>query len=168
MSGNYPGIQPNNTAYIKQFSYGVPSNLWYLKTYANINNGIKPVITPNTNISKDLYIPGNLYIDGNIYKPSDSVLKQNITKLNIETCKLMNLNPVSFEFIDDIDNTTHYGFVADEFENEYPELVNIKPDKTYSSIKGIDYLELVPLLVCKIQQMQKEIDDLKNKFETNI
>jgi hypothetical protein len=58
----------------------------------------------------------------------------------------------------------HYGFIAQDFEKEYPELVTIKPDKTKQNIKAINYLEIIPLLVSKIQIMQKEIDELREEL----
>jgi hypothetical protein len=79
----------------------------------------------------------------------------------------MKLKPSSFEFKDDPSNHIHYGFIANEFENEYPELVQTKPDQKYSKIKSINYLEIIPLLVHKIQQMQQEINELKSKIDSS-
>jgi hypothetical protein len=46
---------------------------------------------------------------------------------------------------------THYGFIANEIETEYPELIEIKPDiKASCKIKSVNYLEIIPLLVHKI------------------
>jgi hypothetical protein len=77
----------------------------------------------------------------------------------------MNLQTKEFTFKDDSSKQIHYGFIAQEFEVEYPELVFIKPDKKLNNIKAINYLEIIPLLVDKIQLMQKEIDDLKDKMK---
>jgi hypothetical protein len=160
---NYNGKQANNTAYIKNFTYGTPSNLWKVKDY-NVGVISKTVIMPTSSKYENLYIPGDLFVDGSIVNPSDINLKKNIKLLNIETSeKLLNLKPTSFEFKDDPLNNIHYGFIAGELENEYPELVKTKPDQKYSNIKSVNYLEIIPLLVHKIQQMQKEIDELKSK-----
>ena len=75
----------------------------------------------------------------------------------------MNLKPSKFTFKDDPTNHNHYGFIAQEFENEYPDLISVKPDKNMANIKAINYLEIIPLLVSKIQMMQTEIDELKAK-----
>ena len=75
--------------------------------------------------------------------------------------KLLNLNTSQFTFKNDPLSNIHYGFIAQEFEKEFPELVTIKPDKNLANIKAINYLEIIPLLVNKIQLMQKEIDELK-------
>jgi len=164
---NYNGKQPNNSSYIKNFVYGVPSNLWKVINYKKINGASENVITPSSNNYTSLYIPGNLFVDGNITNPSDVILKKNIKCLNIETTeKIMSLNPSSFEFKDDPSGHIHYGFIAGELEKEYPELIYIKPDKKNSKIKSVNYLEIIPLLVHKIQLMQKEIDDLKGKINS--
>lgn len=162
---NYNGRQPNNTAYIKNFVYGIPANLWKVMNYTKSDGTIVSVITPASALYDNLYIPGDLFVDGSIVNPSDANLKKNIQSLNIETTeKLMKLKPSSFEFKDDPLNQIHYGFIAGELENEYPELIRIKPDTKNSHIKSVNYLEIIPLLVHKIQIMQQEIDELKSKI----
>jgi hypothetical protein len=163
---NYNGKQPNNTSYIKTFVYGMPANLWKIINYTKSNGTKEVVITTSSTNYDSLYIPGDLYVDGSIINPSDAILKKNITSLNIEkTEKLMNLKPSSFQFKDDPSSQIHYGFIAGELETEYPELIHTKPDQKYSKIKSINYLEIIPLLVHKIQIMQQEIDNLKSKME---
>ena len=159
---NYNGRQPNNTAYIKNFISGVPSNLWKAYSYVDNSEESFNVLTPTAEKYYSVYIPGNLYVDGSIINPSDIHLKENISDINEEqTNKIMNLLSKEFTFKDDSKNQIHYGFIAQEFEKEYPELVFTKPDKNIHNIKAINYLEIVPLLVKKIQLMQKEIDELK-------
>jgi hypothetical protein len=163
---NYNGRQPNNTAYIKNFVSGATSNLWKAYSYINSSGESISVLTPTTQTYSNVYIPGNLYVDGNIISPSDINLKQNISLIDEDkTNKLMNLQTKEFTFKDDSSKQIHYGFIAQEFEVEYPELVFIKPDKKLNNIKAINYLEIIPLLVDKIQLMQKEIDDLKDKMK---
>lgn len=159
---NYNGKQANNTAYIKNFVNGPPINLWTTIAY---NTSSVPVITTASPKFKNLYIQGDLIVDGNIINPSDYILKKNIQPINIDSVdKLMNLKPSSFTFKDDSLSKLHYGFIAQEFEEEYPELIHNKPDTTYSKIKAINYLEIIPLLVNKIQLMQEEINELKGKL----
>ena len=72
-------------------------------------------------------------------------------------------------YVDDKPTISDYEFdkLLEELialEKEFPELVSIKPDKNLANIKAINYLEIIPLLVNKIQLMQKEIDELKFHF----
>jgi len=164
---NYGGRQANRSAYIKEFIYRLPYNLWSIYSYTPTGEEARAVLTPSSDKFESLYIHGNLYVDGNITNPSDKYLKDNIESINIDTTnKLMNLIPSQFTFNSDSSKKIHYGFIAQEFENEYPELISMKPDKNLSNIKAINYLEIIPLLVSKMQMMQTEIDELKSKINS--
>ena len=164
---NYNGRQPNNTAYIKTFTTGTPVNLWKSYSYINNTGNSIDVITTAYDKYNNVYIPGDLYVDGNIVNPSDIHLKTNIEDINIaQTNKIMNLQSKQFAFKNDPQKQTHYGFIAQDFELEYPELVFKKPDQSLNNIKAINYLELIPLLVDKIQLMQKEINELRASITT--
>ncbi len=165
MSGaNYNGRQPNNTAYIKNFVPGTPTSLWKTIVYNNEN-----VITPSSSKTDNLYIPGDLTVDGTITNPSDLYLKDNIENLSEDMTKnIMKIRPTQFVFKSDIMKKLHYGFIAQEFEEHFPELVVSKVDKNVANLKAINYLEMIPLLVHQMQQMQKEIDDLKEQVKNQI
>jgi hypothetical protein len=166
VGANYNGRQPNNTAYIKTFVPGVTTSLWKTITYTS--DPIVNAITPSSSKIDNLYIPGDLYVDGNIISPSDAYLKDNIEDLVKEhSINLMNLRATKFTFKSDINKKIHYGFIVQEFEKYFPELVVSKIDKDVANLKAINYLELVPLLVYQMQKMQKEIDELKIKLSTS-
>jgi hypothetical protein len=161
--GNYNGTQPNNTSYIKNFITGKPPSLWKTITHKLINGTIiTSALTPASPLINNVYIPGNLYVDGFIVNPSDVYLKDNIENLDDEvSIKLTKLRPTQFVFKSDMYKKTHYGFIAQEFEEHFPELVVTKIDKDVANLKAINYLELVPLLLYQIQKMMQEIDELK-------
>jgi hypothetical protein len=162
---NYNGRQPNNTSYIKTFVNDKQVNLWKTASYLKTDGSTKSVITPSSAKFNSLYIPGDIIYDGSLIGASDINLKKDINLIKVDTTdKLMNLKANSFIFKDDSSNHIHYGFIAQDLENEYPELVQNKPNKMYNNnLKSVNYLEIIPLLVHKIQLMQKEIDELKEK-----
>jgi len=126
---------------------------------------------------------------------SDRRLKENIQTFNNEDTameKLMKLNPVSYNYKNNrtefgptsksdtgavpqaIDsslvNREHFGFVAQELEQVYPDLVYHNAD----GVKSINYTELIPVLVRAIKEQQArlgrkeqqktvQIKDLKKK-----
>lgn len=160
---NYGGRQPENTAYIKQFvSSDTGLAVW---VYKKIQNSLNVFITP-ADQNKNVLIPKDLTVLGSINNPSDISLKHDICPLqNDITDKVLDLNPVSYKynFHDDNDsnNKIHYGFIAQEVEQMFPELVLnnlVVEDKMY---KTVNYMELIPMMLSKMQKMQKEIDDLK-------
>jgi len=164
---NYNGKQPNNTSYIKNFVSGAPALIWKTITYTSGVNKPEGLITTASPNYESLFIPGNLYVNGSIINPSDAYLKDNVNTINDEYInKIMNIKPKQFTFKSDTLKKVHYGFIAQEFEEELPELVSNKPDNKYANIKAINYLEIVPLLVNKIQMMQKEIDELKQQINS--
>ena len=155
---NYGGRQPDNFQGIKQFVVGADSLAVWI--YKKLPSGLK-VQTPADKI-RPLYISTDLYVNGSLYNTSDVRLKENIKTISAyNTNGLLDLHPVEFQFKSDVNQQLHYGFIAQDFENEYPELISIKPDAKLANIKAINYLEIIPLLVSKIQMMQKEIDELK-------
>ena len=171
LNANYGGRQPNETAYIKNFNDGSNPTLWTLKKY-NYKGATKLVIIPASARANSVYIPGDLFVDGSIVNPSDINLKDNIVEISSElTDNLINLKPVQYTYKSDNalkeDKQIHYGFIAQELETVFPELVVTKPDISNSDqIKAINYLEIIPLLVGKLQKMQTEIDNLKIQLQT--
>ena len=151
---NYSGRQGDNVQNIKQFvtsSVGVVD--WIYKT---LSGSIVKVITPYDQ-TKTVMIPKDLLVLGSINNPSDINLKNNIEQIKSDANILKNLNPVSFTFKDDDQNKKHYGFVAQELENLYPELVS----NNELGFKTVNYIEMIPILLSQMKNMQMEIDKLK-------
>jgi hypothetical protein len=73
----------------------------------------------------------------------------------------MELNPKSYTYKKDKkDKKIHYGLIAQEMEQVYPDLVyNDKGSKT------INYVELIPILLLKIKDLQEQIDVLKHEIK---
>ena len=154
---NYGGKQPSNTQNIKQFNVGTPNQLWYYKTMGvNLDGTNKIVITPTT--LTDVVIPKNLIVEGAILNPSDVTLKKNIK--NISDSEILSLNPVEFNFKSDESEKKHFGFIAQEMEKIFPDLVSDEQ----IGYKTVNYIELIPLMLSKMKQMQNEIDSLKEKL----
>lgn len=183
--GGYGGRQANKSSYIKLYNNGINNNMAYW--YYVINNGgpsntITPYVnTSNTNNEVNVYMPNNLTVEqdltvnGIIHNPSDIKLKKNIKNIDSEACdKLLNIQPKEYDFIHEnntnTNNSKHFGFIAQEIEEYFPNLVkeskNIINGKE-EVLKTVNYLEIIPLLLLKIQNMQKEINELKYNYSIN-
>lgn len=103
---------------------------------------------------------------------SDRNLKRNINDIDIDI--IDKLKPVQYVLKNDDSDTIHYGFIAQDVEqvllssNEskqktgivhYDEDESTKEHKNYS----LAYDEIIPLLVKKCQELQREIDILKGE-----
>ena len=56
------------------------------------------------------------------------------------------------------DDIKHFGFIAQDVEKEFPSLVSTDNE----GMKSINYLEMIPLLLHKINDLERKIDELKN------
>ena len=93
---------------------------------------------------------------------SDKNLKTNITPIKNALNKVLSLEGVEFDFI----NEKNYGYlgkhqlgvIAQQIETVVPELVSINSD----GYKGVSYQHLTALLIEAIKEQQKKIEDLTN------
>lgn len=154
---NYSGRQPDNTQNIKQFVTNISNQVIWI--YKRLTNGMT-VITPGDQ-TKNVLIPQDLYVNGSLFNPSDSELKTNTINLSFDkNNSLLNLNPVEFEYKSDLHKKKHFGFIAQDVEKIFPELVS----SDVMGYKTVNYLELIPIILSKMQSMQEEINDLnKNR-----
>jgi len=154
---NYGGKYPNNTQNIKQFYTGTPGQVWTFKPNAvTVNGVVNNVIVPTT--KTDVLIQKDLIVEGAILNPSDITLKTNVKEL--VNNEILNLNPVEFNFKSDESQKKHFGFIAQEMEKIFPDLVS----NEQLGYKTVNYIELIPLMLSKMKQMQTEIDSLKEKL----
>jgi alpha-mannosidase len=157
---NYGGKLPSNTQNIKQFvvSPTVSQADWVFSKISKTTNEI--YITPASK-NKSVYIYTDLYVNGAIYNTSDKNHKEQIEPISESKIeKLFDLEPVEYKLKGDIKNKKHFGLIAQDVENIYPELVtNID-----SGFKNVNYMELIPMLLLKMKTMQKEIDELKEQI----
>jgi len=154
---NYSGKSPPITAYQKYFTYG--SDITW--TYSNANGQL--LLKP-ANSKATVYIGGDLFVGGTINNPSDFNLKDNIEELSLSLSdNLMNLVPKKYIYKDDQKEKVHYGFIAQEVEEHFPNLVNTVTTTINDeeiSVKSVNYLEMVPLLLLKIKDLQRQLDSV--------
>ena len=134
------------------------------------------------------YFRGATYVNGtltatSVVTPSDIRLKTNITSLCDSERTLDNvlcMNVISYNYkeqeLPKIESDTaqaatieaqakwneknrnrHYGLSAQELQEIYPDLVEEGQD----GYLGVNYVELVPILIRSIQELKEELDELK-------
>jgi len=74
------------------------------------------------------------------------------------------LRPVQFTYKNDANNGVHYGLIAEEVEQVYPELVvRDRAGESYS----VRYHELPPMLLNELQKLSTKVADNRIKEESN-
>ena len=135
------------------------------------------------------YFDGNVYCNNTISSYgyvtlSDKRLKQDISSLSTSTTEgstlnnVLGMNVVTYRYKDreipaaerdtisaeeamkrfSTPKNLHYGLLAQELQEIYPDLVYEGQD----GYLGVNYVELVPVLIRSIQELKQELDDVKN------
>jgi hypothetical protein len=90
------------------------------------------------------------------YTRSDIRLKNNVEELNDNHLdRLDRLVPKSYGFKND--GLEHFGFIAQEVEKDFPNLVSMDDD----GMKSVNYLEMIPLLLHKINYLERKLNEIK-------
>ncbi len=189
------GIQTTASSNVNRFAssnYGIVSSVSGSNISGSINCGVYGTATgittvlptfPNTVTTGTYagYFNGLLYSTSQIAS-SDSSLKKDVKPelSNIE--KLSQLNPVSYNYIQknevglNLPAQLQHGFIAQELEKVYPELVqnllhpvfNEKKEQTGTkSLKGVNYMGLISVLVASVKELNTEVKTLKEKLASN-
>jgi hypothetical protein len=111
-----------------------------------------------------LYIYGNgnvVNTNGSYGTLSDILLKENIVDATPKLADLLQLKVRNFNLIGSEEK--QIGFVAQEFEEIFPKMVDIDGK---SGMKTIKTTVLVPMLVKAIQELKAENDTLKSRIDT--
>lgn len=126
---------------------------------------------------------GNVYTTGS-YSSSDERLKKNIRPLESTLAKLMNLQPVRYEFLTEEELKTaglpslnasrsdQIGLLAQHLATIFPELVVdvVHPNDEggsdeLSTTKAVNYDALIAVLISAIQEQQARIEALEQALE---
>ena len=91
------------------------------------------------------------------YTRSDIRIKKDIENLDGNHLdKLDRLVPKSYKFKND--GLEHFGFIAQDVEKEFPNLVSTDTE----GLKSVNYLEMIPLLLHKINDLERKLEEIKN------
>jgi hypothetical protein len=113
-----------------------------------------------------LYVQGAAYATGS-WNSSDVRFKKNILPISGALEKVLKVSGNSFEFRNDEFKDYHfaegkqYGFIAQELEKEFPEVVKTESD----GYKSVNYNGMIPVLLEAIKEQQKVIERLKTDNE---
>ena len=157
--GQYAGsalFQGSNNIYIGNPGFG-------------IEDAIIRIGNPATHIVTYVAGIGNAHITGApVYVTSDGQLgvlasseryKTDIGPIGA-TAKLELLRPVTFHLKTEPNGNLQYGLIAEEVEKVYPELVIHGADST---IEGVRYDELAPMLLQEVQNQAKSIREMQRQ-----
>lgn len=132
-----------------------------------------------------VYASGNLAYTGSLVAASDQKFKEDVKSINSVMKNLMRVKPRSYNVIGGeqtksfgLQSRSQYGFVAQELEQIFPELVvevvhpgNADPGSMeiakegVQTYKGVKYIEMIPILLKGMQEQQEEIEMLQQRIQ---
>jgi hypothetical protein len=127
-----------------------------LGVITNTGNWMFGTTTDNGN---KLQVNGSIWASGDVIAFSDISVKKNIRTIENALNRVTKSRGVVYDR-KDIDSINNIGFIAQELELEFPELITVNPDGT----KGVKYQNAVAVLFEAIKEQQKQIDGLKKQI----
>lgn len=188
LSGRTIGVQGISGSGTSGWNYGVLGGL------GSGRNGAGVFGTVYNTTGVEVYGQYAGYFDGKveitdtltvetIVTPSDMRLNENVQSLSAEKAgtleRVLKMNAVTYNYkqiyTQDSDTASastlkrqkntpqerHFGVIAQELRDIYPELVAEGQD----GFLGVNYMELVPILIRSIQELKAELDEVKGKYD---
>jgi hypothetical protein len=115
-----------------------------------------------------IYCDGSGEYTGSWSKASDVRFKKNVAPLENALARTLRLRGVSFDWRRDefpdrnFPDSRSIGFIAQEVEAVYPQLVSIDRD----GYESVDYAGLTPILVEAIKEQQQQLDSQRRRIES--
>lgn len=103
-----------------------------------------------------------VYAANGTIQTSDRRLKTNIKNLDYGLKEVLAMQPVSYNWKDTLHRENKIGLIAQDVKKLVPQVV--VGDETKENL-GMNYAELVPVLINAIKEQQKQIDELKKTLE---
>jgi hypothetical protein len=162
--GNWTTIVHNDTS--------SPYGLFIKYSNAAPNNTSSEFLYCQDSGTTRMYIlsSGAIYNNGTYGTLSDQKLKENIVDATSKLDDINRLRVRNFNFKDKPEEK-HIGFIAQEFEEVFPSMIETNQDKDDdnnliedSYTKTIKSSALIPMLVKSIQELKAEIEQLKTQI----
>ncbi|MGC4023390.1 MAG: tail fiber domain-containing protein [Cyclobacteriaceae bacterium] len=131
-------------------------------SYIYITDHFIPNFTNQQDLGTASYRWRTLYTN-NTVNVSDFRLKKNINPLNYGLKEILSMRPVSYVMKDDKEEEVKLGLIAQEVRKIVPEVVS-QDDSSKEKYLGMNYTELVPVLIKAVQEQQKIIDEQKDQI----
>ena len=113
--------------------------------------------------SYKLYVSGTIYATGDVIAFSDESVKENIRPIENVIEKIQSTRGIIYDRID-TETKDNIGFIAQELEVAFPELVVTNEDGT----KAVKYQNTVAVLFEAIKEQQKQIDAILKLLDNGV
>lgn len=122
----------------------------------------RPSVDNSTQCGSSSFRWSAVYAANGAIQTSDKRYKKNIKPLRYGLSQVLEMQPVTYEWKDESDNKRHVGLVAQEVNEVIPEVVQSDDPEHL----GMNYAELVPVLINALQEMNEKVETLEAEIES--
>ncbi len=135
--------------------------------YQMTTTSFSPGVTNTNSLGSASFRWTAVHATNGTIQTSDRREKENIKTLNYGLKDVLNMSPVRYTWKANPEQGQKVGLIAQEVAAIIPEVVTgLKPDGTIGEGRlGMNYAELVPVLINAIKEQQQMIDKLNNNVE---
>lgn len=113
-----------------------------------------------------------VYAAGGVITTSDERMKDNIIDCDLGLDFVNDLKPRKYNWNNETITDVNYGLIAQELEqtlkdHNCPNFKGLHKPKDENDKYGINYSQLIPLLIKSVQQLSKKIEILENQIKIN-
>lgn len=148
--GTYDATGENiisSDGYISVYPRGTTGNKIQLEEY-----------TYNGTTYTKIWGSGTMIFEGTVQSPSSRDIKHDIHPIDEMGDKIDRLRPVSFVYDNDGGENKHYGLIYEEAVDVMSQICS-----NNESSKGINYMELIPVLLKEIQSLRTRVKELEER-----
>jgi hypothetical protein len=127
----------------------------------SVAGNVAPSVDNTYSLGKSTARWSAVYAANGTIQTSDARLKTNIRPLHYGLKEVMLLQPVRYNWIDQPNGADKIGLIAQDVRKVVPEVV--VGDETKENL-GMNYAELVPVLINAIKEQQKEINSIQQRI----
>lgn len=127
------------------------------------DNGMYPVSDNSYSLGANNNRWSEVWSANGLIQTSDARLKSNIRDLPYGLTELLQLRPVAYSWNHD-PASAKIGLIAQDVQKVVPEVVS---GNAGQEMLGMNYAELVPLLINAIKDLKKEVEELRKKVDKN-
>lgn len=148
-------------------AHGSDDSYIFLENSGDIDMSARSAVGSDINllVNDRVYVEGDLDYTGDLSDVSDRRLKKNIRSIEDPYSKILALRPVHYNMKSD--NSHEYGYIAQDYQNVFPDQVKTTGDHDYLAIiKGsaeVYTTAAVQQLIKEVQQLKSEIETLKSR-----
>jgi len=128
---------------------------------ANTVNATSTTAGGAVSIAGGMAVFKDIYVGGTVTSSSDKFLKKNIKTLPSILDKISYINPIIYNSINESDTKDYIGFLAQDFEEYFPELIRRENENAYYSLA---YDRITALNFKCIKELLDEINKLKEQI----